>query len=219
MANFIRDRDNRNNNRSGGGRDYGTRGFDRPQMFKATCSNCGNECEVPFRPTGGKPVFCSNCFEKNGGRDAQRNDRSSYRNDSHRGGFDDRPMYDAVCATCKKLFQLPFQPRLGKPVYCRDCFAKQDNPRNNDNRSEAPRRSEEPTTNNDFQYKKQFDSINYKLDKLLRLLTPAATVPEEASSLEAVVAVAEEAVKEQEEKKVVKKKTVAKKKSPAKKKE
>lgn len=62
----------------GGGRSFdrgGDRG-DRP-MFKATCSNCGKECEVPFKPTNGKPVYCSDCFEKmgNGGRsDAPRND-------------------------------------------------------------------------------------------------------------------------------------------------
>ena len=46
----------------GGGRGFG-RNSDRP-MFKAICSNCGKECEVPFRPTGAKPVFCSECFEK-----------------------------------------------------------------------------------------------------------------------------------------------------------
>ncbi|QQG41842.1 MAG: hypothetical protein HYV90_00820 [Candidatus Woesebacteria bacterium] len=44
----------------------GNRG-DRP-MFKTTCSNCGKECEVPFRPTNGKPVYCSDCFEKMGNR-------------------------------------------------------------------------------------------------------------------------------------------------------
>jgi len=34
----------------------------------------------------------------------------------------DRPMYPAVCATCGKATQVPFEPRLGRPVYCRDCF-------------------------------------------------------------------------------------------------
>ena len=40
--------------------------FDRApkQMYKADCSKCGNVCEVPFRPNGSKPVFCSNCFVK-----------------------------------------------------------------------------------------------------------------------------------------------------------
>ena len=32
------------------------------EMFSATCSNCGNEAKVPFRPTSGKPVYCSDCF-------------------------------------------------------------------------------------------------------------------------------------------------------------
>jgi CxxC-x17-CxxC domain-containing protein len=32
------------------------------EMFTATCSNCGNEARVPFRPTNGKPVYCSDCF-------------------------------------------------------------------------------------------------------------------------------------------------------------
>jgi len=31
-------------------------------MHKAICSECGKECELPFKPTGNKPVFCSNCF-------------------------------------------------------------------------------------------------------------------------------------------------------------
>ena len=31
-------------------------------MFTATCSNCGREAQVPFRPTSGKPVYCSDCF-------------------------------------------------------------------------------------------------------------------------------------------------------------
>lgn len=51
---------------SGGGRGgYG--GYDsgsRPprEMFTATCSSCGREAQVPFRPTSGKPVYCSDCF-------------------------------------------------------------------------------------------------------------------------------------------------------------
>ena len=41
----------------GYGRDRGPR-----EMFSATCSNCGKEAQVPFRPTSGKPVYCSDCF-------------------------------------------------------------------------------------------------------------------------------------------------------------
>ncbi|MEK7188158.1 MAG: CxxC-x17-CxxC domain-containing protein [Patescibacteria group bacterium] len=39
------------------------------QLFKATCSNCGKTCEVPFRPTGEKPVYCNDCFGATKGRE------------------------------------------------------------------------------------------------------------------------------------------------------
>jgi CxxC-x17-CxxC domain-containing protein len=29
-----------------------------------TCSNCGKETTVPFRPTQGRPVFCRECFQQ-----------------------------------------------------------------------------------------------------------------------------------------------------------
>lgn len=32
------------------------------EMFAATCSSCGREAQVPFRPTNGKPVYCNDCF-------------------------------------------------------------------------------------------------------------------------------------------------------------
>ncbi|MFH0835384.1 MAG: CxxC-x17-CxxC domain-containing protein [Candidatus Micrarchaeota archaeon] len=34
------------------------------QSYKATCSECGQECEVPFKPTEGRPVYCNECFKK-----------------------------------------------------------------------------------------------------------------------------------------------------------
>jgi CxxC-x17-CxxC domain-containing protein len=34
------------------------------EMHKVTCSECKKECEVPFKPTEGKPVYCKECFEK-----------------------------------------------------------------------------------------------------------------------------------------------------------
>ena len=44
----------------------GYRNFDRPPrtMTKAVCSDCGQECEVPFVPTEGRPVYCRTCWEK-----------------------------------------------------------------------------------------------------------------------------------------------------------
>ncbi len=52
-----------NKNRSGG-RDsrQGT------EMYNAICADCGKTCQVPFKPNGMKPVYCKDCFPKNGGQ-------------------------------------------------------------------------------------------------------------------------------------------------------
>ena len=46
----------------GGSYDRGPR-----EMFSATCSSCGKDAQVPFRPTSGKPVYCSDCFRSQRG--------------------------------------------------------------------------------------------------------------------------------------------------------
>jgi len=40
------------------------RGRRDTQMTSVTCSGCGDKCEVPFKPTTNKPVYCKNCFTK-----------------------------------------------------------------------------------------------------------------------------------------------------------
>jgi CxxC-x17-CxxC domain-containing protein len=34
----------------------------RREMFRATCSQCGNVAEVPFQPRTDRPVYCRDCF-------------------------------------------------------------------------------------------------------------------------------------------------------------
>ena len=36
------------------------------EMTKVICSSCGVECEVPFKPTSTKPVYCDACFARKG---------------------------------------------------------------------------------------------------------------------------------------------------------
>ncbi|MFH1399865.1 MAG: CxxC-x17-CxxC domain-containing protein [Candidatus Woesearchaeota archaeon] len=38
--------------------------FGPREMHKATCADCGKECEVPFQPTDGRPVYCKECYPK-----------------------------------------------------------------------------------------------------------------------------------------------------------
>ena len=72
MGDFDRNFDRR---RSGRGRfdrnrprfDRRDRGRDRRserrEMHKAICDKCGKDCEVPFKPTPGKPLYCDDCFK------------------------------------------------------------------------------------------------------------------------------------------------------------
>lgn len=46
---------------SGGG--YGARSGGERQMYPAVCAQCGKQTEVPFQPTGDRPVYCSDCFQ------------------------------------------------------------------------------------------------------------------------------------------------------------
>lgn len=33
-------------------------------MHKAICADCGRDCEVPFKPSAGRPVYCKECFTR-----------------------------------------------------------------------------------------------------------------------------------------------------------
>src|ERR1035437_4531466 len=49
--------------RGGGGGDRGGFSSGPRQMFPATCAQCGQQTEVPFKPTGSRPVYCRDCFQ------------------------------------------------------------------------------------------------------------------------------------------------------------
>ncbi|MBU3965812.1 MAG: hypothetical protein KKG76_00315 [Euryarchaeota archaeon] len=50
---------------SGGFRGGRGGGFDGPrEMHKATCADCNQETEVPFKPSGDRPVYCRDCYQK-----------------------------------------------------------------------------------------------------------------------------------------------------------
>jgi CxxC-x17-CxxC domain-containing protein len=49
------------------GNGYGNGGyrFSSPrQMFPAVCADCGKATTVPFEPSQGRPVYCSDCYRK-----------------------------------------------------------------------------------------------------------------------------------------------------------
>ncbi len=51
------------------------------KMTKVICSLCGKECEVPFKPTTNKPVYCDDCFAKQNKRSSGREAGNSSRKD------------------------------------------------------------------------------------------------------------------------------------------
>ena len=55
-------REARKAERSGSSSSYGYRR--QRQMFPAVCAQCGKETEVPFEPREGRPVYCSDCYNK-----------------------------------------------------------------------------------------------------------------------------------------------------------
>ncbi len=48
--------------RGGGGRPPG--GGGPREFFPAICAECGKEAQLPFKPRGDRPVYCSDCFAK-----------------------------------------------------------------------------------------------------------------------------------------------------------
>jgi CxxC-x17-CxxC domain-containing protein len=50
----------------GGNSTYGSSyGSSAPrEMHAAVCASCGKDTQVPFKPRGDKPVYCSDCYRK-----------------------------------------------------------------------------------------------------------------------------------------------------------
>ena len=107
----------------------------RTESTTVTCSDCGDECQVPFVPRTNKPVYCSDCFRQHKPDDSgsdrgsrySRDDRGSRYSRDDRGSRysrdDSRTESTTVtCSDCGDECQVPFVPRTNKPVYCSDCF-------------------------------------------------------------------------------------------------
>ena len=98
-----------------------------------TCSDCStgftfSATEQEFFASKGfahDPGRCPDCRvarkqQRGGGNNGGNGGRGSY----SEGYRQQRQMFPAVCATCAKDTQVPFEPRSGRPVYCSDCYSK-----------------------------------------------------------------------------------------------
>lgn len=157
----------------GRGGDFKRRSFDRrgdsprfggrddqgPRMHQATCADCGQSCEIPFRPTGDRPVYCSNCFGKHRNREEGRPEGR----DERRPRWEEKRMFSATCDNCGKPCEVPFRPNQDKPVYCNDCFGKM-------GKGGPRQRPQEGSGQKDLSG--QFKELNKKLDAILSVLSP-----------------------------------------------
>jgi len=135
-------------------------GFSHGGMHQAICDECGEPCEVPFRPTGDRPVYCSSCFENQGGGSRERHNKS--RDFGSRDSRRSSAMYQAVCDQCGSPCEVPFKPTQGKPIYCDDCFGKN---------KDKGRKSSDRKSDSSDSLKKELASLNVKLDKILQVIT------------------------------------------------
>jgi CxxC-x17-CxxC domain-containing protein len=112
---------------------------------RLTCTDCGAEFifsagEQEFFATKGfqnKPNRCPDCraarkSQRGGGAGGGSGRSGGYGGSGAGGGGryggsggGAREMYAVTCSACGQSAEVPFQPRGDKPVYCRDCFAKQ----------------------------------------------------------------------------------------------
>lgn len=88
-----------------------------------TCKDCGSE----FIFTASEQEFyAEKGFNNDPGRCA---DCRAARKQQNRGGFartnrPQREMHSVICASCGTETQVPFKPSNDRPVYCRDCYSK-----------------------------------------------------------------------------------------------
>jgi CxxC-x17-CxxC domain-containing protein len=127
------------------------------EMHQAVCDNCGKECQVPFKPTSGKLVYCSECFDKQRGGDRGFDSRRTEGRNFQKS--EDHQMFEAVCADCGDKCMVPFRPSSDKPVFCSNCFGDKKNAGGSTGGG-----------------KDRFEELNAKLDRILSLLSPTKEI-------------------------------------------
>jgi CxxC-x17-CxxC domain-containing protein len=75
-------------------RDRYSRDARKPEMHTVTCGDCGDECQIPFEPKFNRPVYCSECFQKNKPQKSRDRYSRDERPSRDRYSRDERPSRD-----------------------------------------------------------------------------------------------------------------------------
>lgn len=81
-GNFSRGRDNHRGGKRSDFNRGGRKNSERTEMFRAICATCNKSCDIPFKPSNDRPVYCSDCFQANREREDGKNE--GMRRDSSR---------------------------------------------------------------------------------------------------------------------------------------
>jgi CxxC-x17-CxxC domain-containing protein len=116
------------------------------QDTTVTCSQCGQVFtfsaseQVAYSRRGqGRPSLCAFCRaahmiadgglntsgRNRSGGSSEGGGRSEHARHGDQGGRGEHVMYPAVCDQCGKQTRVPFEPHGSRPVYCSDCYQKQ----------------------------------------------------------------------------------------------
>ena len=79
-----------------------------PELYEITCTHCGKQDTVPFKPYEGSVVLCRECM--------------SNPNVERVGG---KIYHTIICSVCGKENKVPFKPDPGSRVLCRECHAQE----------------------------------------------------------------------------------------------
>jgi CxxC-x17-CxxC domain-containing protein len=52
------------------------------EFHEVTCDKCGKKCDVPFKPSGNKPVYCRECFNSNNSSESSSRPSGRYESSS-----------------------------------------------------------------------------------------------------------------------------------------
>ena len=84
------------------------------------CRDCGQEFTFT---TGEQEFYLSHGLQNEPSRCPEC--RAARRRERRGGGYGQpREMHTVVCADCGAETTVPFEPREGRPVYCKECYAK-----------------------------------------------------------------------------------------------
>lgn len=92
------------------------------------------------------------------------------------GDREERPaMHPATCSACDAPCEVPFKPNGRKPIFCRDCFRKEEDDTLRFDRPGAPPKPPYHNTphGGSEEVIKQLKLLNTKMDRLLEALTSA----------------------------------------------